>query len=159
MLRSVISCPYRLSTDNGQENAMAKRPQGVTDDLKDLEERLAEVARRSPLSRWVMKNFDRLSGLVDDYGPHWGEMAKWMTERGVIGDQPVTGDALRKAFERERENKRKRDEPAKTQTPPKAQAASGPPPVRLLDVDRPAEPNMAFDKDEFLKGMKQSWER
>jgi hypothetical protein len=106
---------------------MAKRirhqDQEAVDELKDLEERLAEVARRSPLSRWVMRNFDRLAGLVDDYGPHWGEMAKWMNERGVIGDKPVTGDALRKAFERERENKRERDEPAKPQTPPKAQPA------------------------------------
>jgi hypothetical protein len=148
---------------------MAKRTrkpdQEVADDLTDLEERLAEVARRSPLSRWVMRNFDRLSSLIDDYGPHWGEIAKWMNEQGTIANQSVTGDALRKAFERERENKRKRDQPndpAKPQPPPKApkaQPAAGPPTVRLLDDQRPAKSKPAFDVDEFLKGMDRPWEK
>jgi hypothetical protein len=151
---------------------MAKRTrkpdQEVADDLTNLEERMAKVARRSPLSLWVLRNFDQLSALIDEYGPHWGEMAKWMNEQGAIASQSVTGDSLRKAFnrelenKRERENKRKRDQsddPAKPKTPPKVQPAAGPPPVRLLDEGRPAEPKPAFDKDEFLKGMKRPWER
>jgi hypothetical protein len=142
---------------------MARRPrkpdQKATDDLTDLEERLAEVARRSPLSRWVMRNFDRIAALVDEYGPHWGEIAKWMNEARVIGDQTVTGDAVRKAFERERDAKRRRSQADKPKTPPKAQMAASPPAVRVLaeNTEPNAENSETSDPLESLRNrMKQS---
>lgn len=147
---------------------MAKRTrkpdQEVTDDLTNLEERMSEVARRSPLSLWVMRNFERLSELIGRYGSHWNEMAKWLTETGTVRDKHgavklITGDALRKAFEREQYIRSNPDKPAGSKLRTKAQPVSGPPSVRLLDTDHPAQPSVGFDKDEFLKGMKNSWER
>lgn len=122
--------------------------------LSRLEERLAKVARRSPFSAYLMANFDELTALIERYGPHWDEIAKWATEEGHTGGKPLSGDTARKAYERERDKRAKAGvkEPKRPRPAPGSAVKSG-----AVEIVRKAEP--ASEPDDEIEALLQEGRR
>lgn len=130
-----------------------RRKDAGREDLKRLEDRLAEVARRSPWSAYVMKNFDALTAMIQEYGAHWDTIVAWAIDEGHVDkDKGLSPEAARKAYERERDRRKKADQ-TRTAQP---QTIPHHPSVRINPVSRvkpdPATPgaNSKTKADEEL---------
>jgi hypothetical protein len=123
-----------------------------TDDLKDLEARL--VAKRAPFPAYLMKHFDAFARVIARVGPDWDEIADWAFENGHAGKEPISPDAARKAYEREKARRDKLAAKAKAEPPTREQPARTPNPVRIIEPD-PPKPQPTSEPDDIAASLDQ----
>lgn len=132
-----------------------RRKDSGGEDLKRLEDRLAEVARRSPWSAYVMKNFDALTTMIKQYGAHWDTIVAWAIDEGHVDkDKGLSPDAARKAYERERDRRRKAPEQTKTDLPTAPAVRMFPVSPTKPDNQDKADPQQPTDKPDALEDFK-----
>lgn len=98
----------------GEFVAKGDRERRELENLKELEARL--IAKRAPFSAYLMRHYDVFADVLTRLGPNWKEIAEWAIEMGY-GKRPLSGDAARKAFERETARRKELALTAQQKTP------------------------------------------